>query len=293
MIVILEGPDGSGKSTLKEALIKHYNFIEPIPKTLPTHKTTETMCGENATALNLAIYNGENVVLDRGWMSEDIYSKVFRRGPSRFSKTHKAMFERLALTAGVVVVLCDPGASTIIRNLSERGDEHIRDIETINSIINEYKHFDSLTSLPVIRYNYRTMELDAILEAVWDKQDGGHTGKSLFGNGYANTLIVTKFDKSKPVGYVPMVSWAENSEAYILTTKLIDIGLQEVDLAWTTAQGSALRNLVVGNNFDRVAYIGAELSLGVEEALDRLPVDVRYIPTNGLSLAHHLHGWVP
>jgi hypothetical protein len=292
MVVILEGPDGSGKSTLKEALFKHYDFVEPIPKTLPTHKTTETMCGENASALNLAIYNGKNVVLDRGWMSEDIYSKVLRRGPSRFTVAHRAMFERMALTAGVVVVLCNPGASTIIRNLSERGDEHIRDIGTINQVIDEYKNFDLLTSLPIIDYNYRTMDLGAILEDVWDKQEGGHTGKSLFGNGYADTLIVVKPDSDKPQVYVPMVSWGIGTKGYEITHSIANTGLRESELAWTTAQGSALRNLVVGNNFRRVAYVGAELAINVEGALDRLPVDIRYIPTSGLGLVHHLEGWL-
>lgn len=292
MIVILEGPDGAGKSTLKNELTKRFNFIEPIPKSLPTHKTTEVMCGENAAALNLAIYNGDNVVLDRGWMSEDIYSKVLRQAPSRFSRAHKAMFERLALTAGVVVILCDPGSSHVLQNITERGDEHIRDATVLCSIINEYDNFEKLTSLPILHYNYRVHKLNHILDEIWDRQEGGHTGKSLFGNGYGNILIVTKLDTSKPVGYVPMIAWDPGALAYRLTDALAEAGFMESDLAWTTAQGSALRNLVVGNGFRKVAYVSAELSLGVESALDGLKVDVRYIPSDGRHVDVHLEGWL-
>jgi adenylate kinase family enzyme len=292
MIVILEGPDGAGKSTLKAELVKQFDFIEPIPKSLPTHKSTETMCGENAAALNLAIYNNKNVVLDRGWMSEDIYSKVLREAPSRFDQAHKAMFERLALTAGVVVVLCNPGRQEIVNNLFVRGDEHIRDLSVLNNIIREYENFERLTSLPVIHYNYKKHKVCNILDAIWDKQEGGHTGKSVFGNGYAETLIVTKLDKSKPIGYVPMVSWVPGSQGYELTHAISDFGLKESDLAWTMAQGSALRNLVVGNHYKRVAYVGAELAISTESVLDGLPVDVRYIPITGNGLVHHLEGWL-
>lgn len=291
MIVILEGPDGAGKSTLKEALVNDYNFVEPIPKSLPNLKSTETMCGENAAALNLAIYNNKDVVLDRGWMSEDIYSKVFREAPSRFDRAHKAMFERLALTAGVVVVLCNPGRQEIVNNICIRGDEHIRDLSVLDKIIREYENFERLTSLPVLNYNYKKHKLANILEAIWDNQEGGHTGKSVFGNGYAETLIVTKLDKDKPIGYVPMVSWLPGTQGYELTLSLADAGLKEYDLAWTMAQGSALRNLVVGNHYKRVAYVGAELALSTESVLDGLPVDVRYIPLSGRGLRHHLEGW--
>jgi thymidylate kinase len=292
MIVILEGPDGAGKTTLKKALMKHFNFVELIPKSLPTHKSTETMCGENATAINAAIYNEEDVILDRGWMSEDIYSKVLRSAPSRFTIGHKAMFERMALTAGVVVVLCNPGTKTVVDNISERGDEFIREATLLTRIIEEYKSFEDLTSLRIVHYNYRIHDLESILEAVWDEQHGGHTGKSLFGNGYAETLIVTKLDESKPAGYVPMISWDRNSNAHKLTEALASIQLYESDLAWTNTEGSALRNLVVGNNFTRVAYVGTEIALDVESALDGLQIDVRFIPVDGKNIAYHLEGWV-
>jgi hypothetical protein len=291
MILILEGVDGSGKSTLKEQIKAHYEFVEPIPKSLPTHKTTETMCGENASALNLAIYNNENVILDRGWMSEAIYSKVLRRAPSRFTPTHVAMFERMALTAGVTVVHCNPGAETIRQNLSARGDEHIRELSVLQELINEYKKFDSLTSLNVIDYNYKRHSLSWLLEHIWDAREGGHTGKTLFGNGYADTLIVTELDRSKPLGYIPMVSWNTGSAGYEFTERLLSSGLRESDLAWTTSQGSALRNLVVGNHFTRVAYVGAKLAISVEGALDGLPIDVRYIPYDGSHICTHLAGW--
>jgi hypothetical protein len=89
-----------------------------------------------------------------------------------------------------------------------------------------------------------------------------------------------------------MIAWDPGALDYRFTDALAEAGFMESDLAWTTAQGSALRNLVVGNGFKKVAYVGAELALGVESALDGLRVDVRYIPSDGRHVDVHLEGWL-
>jgi hypothetical protein len=291
MILILEGPDGAGKSTLKKQLQARFDFVESVPKSLPTHKSIQTMCAENATAINLSLYSDCDVIFDRGWMSEAIYSPILRRTPGRFTKVHERMFERMALSTGVTVVYCNPGREKIISNLSTRGDEFIRELSVLEQIINSYKKFEYLTGLNVVEYNYTQDSFDWLCEAIWDEKQGGHTGRTIFGNGYADTLIVSL--PSQVTGSVPMISWNEDSIAWRLTESLEAFGLDESDLAWTTSTGPQLRNLVVSNHYKRVAYISAELALDVERSLDGLNLDVRYIPLSAsvVNIGNYLNGW--
>jgi len=80
-IIILEGPDGSGKTQLGKYLANkfgghymHQTWSEDIELVMPEYMQD---------VLNLASERSKTqlVILDRHWVSEYIYSKVFRNGP--------------------------------------------------------------------------------------------------------------------------------------------------------------------------------------------------------------------
>ena len=71
MIVCLEGPDGSGKSTLVNYLIDKYNMTMK-------HSSSET---KNDIEYHLDLLKDDNVVLDRYNLGEIVYPEVYGRVP--------------------------------------------------------------------------------------------------------------------------------------------------------------------------------------------------------------------
>lgn len=105
MIIILEGPDGSGKTTLGRSLAKRMNarYIHAtykFPKKMFTYQTALMHEAMRAVAA------GQPVIMDRLWISEAIYAKVFRDGsPWPLMGRY---FERLLYKVGGFYIYCRP-----------------------------------------------------------------------------------------------------------------------------------------------------------------------------------------
>ena len=83
MIVILEGPDGAGKTSLSETLREH------LQKSKMTHVvkhgpyngiSPEELCRIYFRSMSHALTYNDHVILDRCWLSEPIYGNVYRDG---------------------------------------------------------------------------------------------------------------------------------------------------------------------------------------------------------------------
>jgi len=104
MLIIVEGPDGAGKSTLARELADasgstmfHYGAYLGEPVIAPHY------FGAVCRALH-----GEDVVMDRSWYSEPIYGAACRGGADRVSAAELRALELVAAEARAVVVLCLP-----------------------------------------------------------------------------------------------------------------------------------------------------------------------------------------
>jgi thymidylate kinase len=106
-LLIVEGPDGSGKTSL----------IEKVRAGRP-----------GATVLHHGAYAGETdiarhymqslvkaimepdelTVFDRSWLAEPIYGHAARGGADRISEKQRAVLNNLAIGAGAMLVLCLP-----------------------------------------------------------------------------------------------------------------------------------------------------------------------------------------
>jgi thymidylate kinase len=101
-IVLLEGADASGKTTLARHLVDRYGA-----KYL--HSTVRRDVWRYHTgALRLAVRHSENqlVVMDRHWISELVYGAVFRGAPAY--DVGARCFDRVLRRYGAVTVLCAP-----------------------------------------------------------------------------------------------------------------------------------------------------------------------------------------
>ena len=103
-IIVLEGPDGSGKTTLAKMLVDEYGFAYRHL----TYRFKDRMHLYHWAALELCLKDAETgpVVLDRWWPSEIVYADVFRGG-SKWPLWPR-MLDRVALKHGVTYVWCIP-----------------------------------------------------------------------------------------------------------------------------------------------------------------------------------------
>jgi thymidylate kinase len=131
-MIIIEGPDGAGKSTLCGAL-KNSGIVD---KVLPSPRITskgdpDRMKYETRRYLHLYGQN-HTIAVDRFLFSEMVYGKVLR-GKSSFSRLEYLNTLLEIMTTGSIVIFCLP------EKLNFKKDENPRVIESIEQLRKEYE----------------------------------------------------------------------------------------------------------------------------------------------------------
>lgn len=113
MPIIIEGPDGAGKSTLAKSLAG----------ALDMNILKMTADGGQSVPEYLQKLACDGVIIDRCWVSEQIYSDLFGREPRIDDDDAEALTEFCGLARVPVIVLLPP-LHVVIHRLHERGDEY-------------------------------------------------------------------------------------------------------------------------------------------------------------------------
>lgn len=127
MLIILEGVDGAGKTTLANELVRRVRDADYVHRSQPQGD----ILTEYEDTLTY-VPGGRSVVADRWHWGELVYGPVYRGGsaltPAQF--THVELFLR---SRGVVVVLVDPGLDTVKERLATRGETFLQpgDVELV------------------------------------------------------------------------------------------------------------------------------------------------------------------
>lgn len=101
-IVVLEGADGTGKTTLANKLVElydgHYMHL--------TYRWPEKMFNYQLAALHRAVKISQHklVVIDRHWVSENVYADIFRNG-TKWPELGR-LFDRILKRFGAVYIVC-------------------------------------------------------------------------------------------------------------------------------------------------------------------------------------------
>lgn len=139
MIVIIEGPDGAGKTTLARAIQQDtgWQYIHAnAPAAHPLIEYTAPLSDST-----------KSFVLDRWHLGEMVYGPL-HRGGSRLSPEQFVAVEQFLDERGAVVVLCNGTVAELSKHLYMRGDKPHA------TLAMEARGFDKIASttwLPVLK----------------------------------------------------------------------------------------------------------------------------------------------
>lgn len=244
MIIILEGPDGAGKTTLAEALrhrlqpdrmtqiVKHGPYTNLVP---------EELCKIYFRSMTQALTYNDHVIMDRSWLSERIYGNVYRGGADRVDMPRKRMLERVALARGAVVVHCQPSFELCATAFTSRSDdEYLDTLKQLQQVYDEYETLKLHTSLPVIHYDYQYDEVDALITKIKaaSTENGSEGGGSFKEGNYLMLCDRGPRANVRPgAAVIPFINFLDNDgPSRMLADTLEREGVPESKCYWVNTQ---------------------------------------------------------
>lgn len=136
MMIIVIGPDKSGKSTLVDLLAKHYGWetYHGLYIKEPLVMTQRVMNG-------ISLFSTVNIICDRFQYPEDlIYAPVIEGKVSVFEAHRKAM-DTLLVDTNAFIIYCDTPSIIIDRRYRSLGGDDYVPVEKIEEIQQRYKKY--------------------------------------------------------------------------------------------------------------------------------------------------------
>jgi len=140
-LIILDGPDACGKTTLQNYFIKyheavgiHLTYPAPDGLTMLEYQTREMMKAIEMSNTNL-------VIVDRHWISEKLYAEIFRDG-SPWPMMGRLM-SRVWNKHAAITILCLPFniITAAERHEKEKDEKHPYDNEIFTRLLKRYTDF--------------------------------------------------------------------------------------------------------------------------------------------------------
>lgn len=246
-IIVLEGCDGAGKSTLAGRIASMLNE----PTAIFHHGSYVGLTGHEIAqkyvdSMLPALYGDAPVILDRCWHSEAIYGAVYRNGLNRLTTATVRMLDRLALTCGGAMVLCDPGRDGVIESFRQRRQlEMLDDEKQLLDVWNLYDRSRSFfgRSLNTVNYSYKDDRVETLMDLISDKASRipeSVDSNSIFGRWGASSIVVSHgtadvscAGPTQPTGWsFPFVSFSNSSYSAWLTNLMSMQNVCERQILW-------------------------------------------------------------
>jgi hypothetical protein len=159
-IIIFEGPDGAGKTTLAKAVALRLGAAYTHHGPYPEISNGVDLAIVYKDSLYDALLRGKDLVLDRCWISETPYGIAFRDGADRLGP-HKKALEKwltknlLAWGTTVEVFLCLPTWDDVLVNFTRRSgfSEMLDNAAQLHTVYDWYASTLGATTLPVMAIN--------------------------------------------------------------------------------------------------------------------------------------------
>jgi thymidylate kinase len=154
MIYILEGPDGSGKTTYANSLSKMTKYkVKHFSYPVNDAANDTAMFNEYADILK----HSNNIIIDRCWYSEMCYGPALR-GITQITYPQMYELESIAASKGALIVYCTDSKANLWSRATARGEEYITDKEVFSTICDAYEELFRIPHIiPVVRYKVAFM----------------------------------------------------------------------------------------------------------------------------------------
>jgi GTPase SAR1 family protein len=161
-MVIVEGPDGAGKTTLVAQIVKKYPKFKMSPYEKRDQAWFDKSRQRTYKALADCVYGLHTKLYDRLFYSELIYGEI-TRGRTLFSPYEKDFVERCLRTFGSPMILCMPPLEVVKMNVG-RTEQHDFVAENIDKI---YRAYANLIYAPgCILYDYTTTPFEYVTSEI-------------------------------------------------------------------------------------------------------------------------------
>lgn len=155
MLIILEGADGTGKSTLAQTIADSLSDANPMDKIEirhcgPLDSATHPLDAYERPLWDYRPGTGHHIIYDRHFVGEWIYPDALGR-PSRADLAAWRHIDLFLQSRGAVMVHATPPLPQIIANIKKRGDDLIKPAQ-IAGIHAAYSAAMRASHLPKIRY---------------------------------------------------------------------------------------------------------------------------------------------
>lgn len=154
MIILVEGPDGAGKTELINKLLRSHPDSSTLHFGAPkTQEEEENYWMVYMRAISETDPN-KLTLFDRCWYSDLVYAPVMRGKPGMDMRHVKMLEKYVIASGGGHVVHCTANIHVLWARCQRRGEDYVTEKSQLEAIAKSYE--DVLTNkctLPVIRYD--------------------------------------------------------------------------------------------------------------------------------------------
>jgi thymidylate kinase len=153
MIIIIEGPDGSGKTTLANT-IAHQTGYPVVHRSQPKNDEEKKQMMQSYID---TIKAGKNCIFDRCWYSEMVYGPVMRDA-SVISYPEMYELERMLAKRGALIIYCTDDYGVLWQRATKRGEDYVTSYATHEAICEGFDRLMNVPHLiPMVRYGYKDL----------------------------------------------------------------------------------------------------------------------------------------
>ena len=146
-MIIIEGPDNAGKSTLVD-FIRHHSKLGLIKTFYPKQNQLSYYIHTPAQYANF--------YLERYYISELVYPE-FKPGRAKMKPWHQYLIEAGLMPFAPVILYVRPSRDTIIENMKRRGDDYVS-LDEVDLMLDTYDRKIENSYVPNFKFDYKEIK---------------------------------------------------------------------------------------------------------------------------------------